>query len=79
MENRKLLILEKARSINDRIDCDVIQDCITQLEKATSLEQIIFIAQDLQGAIQYRGGRITEIEQLINELSSIHIQTLIAQ
>jgi len=79
IENRKLFILENAKKVNDYVDCDVIQMGITELEKENKLEQIIYKAMDLKNYIISRTGETKNtnfIEQMINELSSIHIQKL---
>ena len=77
IENRKLLIIEQARSINNYLDCDYIQDCIEHVEQSETLENIIFNAIDLKNGISFRGRSVKGISSLIEELESIHIKNLI--
>jgi hypothetical protein len=80
IENRKLIILEIAKSTNDYIDCDVIQSGIEAVEKSTTLENLIYTATDLKNYISFRVGQskaVKGIDNLIDELSSIHIKNLI--
>jgi hypothetical protein len=77
IDNRKLLIIEDALAQNNFFDCDVIQECINELEKETNLEQIIFKSFDLKNAVEYRGGRTKKMNDLINELMTLQIKKLL--
>lgn len=77
VENRRLMIIEQALSINNYIDCDVIQDEINEVQNATTLENIIMHTIDLKNAISYRGASVKGIDSLLNELESMHIKNLI--
>lgn len=79
VENRRLMIIEQALSINNYIDCDVIQDEINEVQNATTLENIIMHTIDLKNAIAYRGASIKGIDSLLTELESIHIKNLIGE
>jgi hypothetical protein len=67
-ENRKLLILEDAKAQNNYFDCDVIQEAISSIEQAETVDGVLKYSGYLVGAIAYRGGKTKHIEKLFNEL-----------
>lgn len=78
VENRRGMIIYSAESLNNYIDCDVIQDCINEVRDAETLESIIMHTIDLKNAIDFRVlGKTKGIGNLLSELESIHIKNLI--
>ena len=53
-ENLCLLAVEHARSINNFVDCDVIQEALEQVRNATDPVQALEALGYLDVAIQYR-------------------------
>ena len=56
-KNRVLMILETARDFNNFVDCDVIQERITGLEKAKGYNKTIDAIYGLMGAMEFRKGK----------------------
>ena len=67
-ENRKLMILEIAKNINNYTDCDVIYDAIKETENANNKDDLIASVKYLITAIAYRRKETKGIKLLLNEL-----------
>ena len=71
IQNRVIMIIESAKRKNNYFDCDVVQDGIEQLEKATTKDEILDAAGYLESGLIYRGANISAIDVLINEIAAI--------
>ena len=78
ISNRFLLIIQEAKSLNNWIDCDVIQDAITEalkLRDSNDYNKILEAVGYLESAVYYRVkkdiSRANYFNRLINELREL--------
>lgn len=69
-ENCITLALEHARRENDYIDCDVVQEAITQLEQATTEEQATDAFAYLIVSLHYRKGNYIRVQKLRDDFNT---------
>jgi hypothetical protein len=75
-ENRIIMIIEEAKRLNNRIDCDVVQEAMTILEKRKKNEDVLNMFDYLITSLEYRSQNdlfnLNYIKRLISEYKEIN-------